>query len=114
MQPPASASLGMPDPEQLSLTGVRVLDFSRLLPGPFCSQVLVDLGAEVIRVDDATRNDGGDLMRQEAQLDGFGDGEFFHLVNRGKKSIALNLRDPRAVEIVKPRRGVYVCSRDER
>ena len=101
MQPPASASLGMPDPEQLPLTGVRVLDFSRLLPGPFCSQVLVDLGAEVIRVDDATRNDGGDLMRQEAQLDGFGDGEFFHLVNRGKKSIALNLRDPRAVEIVK-------------
>lgn len=83
------------------LAGVRVLDFSRLLPGPFCSQVLADLGAEVIRIDDATRHDGGDLMREEADLEGFGGGEFFHVVNRGKKSLALNLRDARAVDIVK-------------
>ncbi len=85
----------------LPLAAVRVLDFSRLLPGPYCSQILADLGAEVIRVDDATRPDGGDLMREEADLEGFGGGRFFDLVNRGKKSIALNLRDPRAVEIVK-------------
>ena len=82
------------------LAGIRVLDFSRLLPGPFCSQVLADLGAEVIRIDDATRGDGGDLMRKEADIEGFGGGEFFHVVNRGKKSLALNLRDARAVKIV--------------
>ena len=83
------------------LAGIRVLDFSRLLPGPFCSQMLADLGAEVIRIDDATRSDGGDLMRKEADVEGFGGGEFFHVVNRGKKSLAMNLRDARAVEIVK-------------
>ena len=97
--PPSSAPPAADGP--LPLAAVRVLDFSRLLPGPYCSQILADLGAEVIRVDDATRPDGGDLMREEADLEGFGGGRFFDLVNRGKKSIALNLRDPRAVEIVK-------------
>ncbi|MBU3725605.1 MAG: CoA transferase [Burkholderiaceae bacterium] len=87
--------------EEAPLAGVRVLDFSRLLPGPFCSQVLADLGAEVIRIDDATREDGGDLMRKEAAVEGFGGGEFFHQVNRDKQSVALNLRDSRAVDIVK-------------
>ena len=97
--PPSSAPPAADGP--LPLAAVRVLDFSRLLPGPYCSQILADLGAEVIRVDDATRPDGGDLMREEADLEGFGSGRFFDLVNRGKKSLALNLRDPRAVEIVK-------------
>ena len=97
-----SQSLALPATNgPLPLVAVRVLDFSRLLPGPYCSQILTDLGAEVIRIDDATRPDGGDLMREEADLEGFGGGRFFDLVNRGKKSIALNLRDPRAVEIVK-------------
>ena len=100
--PSTSHSLAPPAADgPLPLAAVRVLDFSRLLPGPYCSQILADLGAEVIRVDDATRPDGGDLMREEADLEGFGGGRFFDLVNRGKKSIALNLRDPRAVEIVK-------------
>ena len=93
--PTPAADAGLP------LALVRVLDFSRLLPGPYCSQILADLGAEVIRVDDATRPDGGDLMREEADLEGFGGGRFFDLLNRGKKSIALNLRDPRAVEVVR-------------
>ena len=100
----SSTSQSLPLPATsgpLPLTAVRVLDFSRLLPGPYCSQILADLGAEVIRIDDATRPDGGDLMREEADLEGFGGGRFFDLINRGKKSIALNLRDPRAVEIVK-------------
>jgi crotonobetainyl-CoA:carnitine CoA-transferase CaiB-like acyl-CoA transferase len=97
-----SQSLALPATSgPLPLVAVRVLDFSRLLPGPYCSQILADLGAEVIRIDDATRPDGGDLMREEADLEGFGGGRFFDLINRGKKSIALNLRDPRAVEIVK-------------
>ncbi len=102
MMPPIShSSVPLEAAASAPLTGVRVLDFSRLLPGPYCSQILADLGAEVIRIDDATRTDGGDLMREEANLEGFGGGRFFDLVNRGKKSIALNLRDPRAVEIVK-------------
>jgi alpha-methylacyl-CoA racemase len=100
--PPTPQSLVPPAANgPLALSTVRVLDFSRLLPGPYCSQILADLGAEVIRIDDATRSDGGDLMREEADLEGFGGGRFFELINRGKKSIALNLRDPRAAEIVK-------------
>ncbi len=94
--------------DERPLAGIRVLDFSRLLPGPFCSQMLADLGADIIRIDDATRADGGDLMRKEADVAGFGGGEFFHVVNRGKKSLALNLRDARAVEIVKR----LVCDAD--
>ncbi len=70
------------------LKGVRVLDMSRLMPGPYASMVLADLGAKVIKVEPP----GGDYMREfpprlkEAS-------PFFHAVNRGKLSIALNLKD---------------------
>jgi alpha-methylacyl-CoA racemase len=63
------------------LAGIRVLDLSRLLPGPFCSLYLAQLGAEVIKIEEP---DGGDYAR--------GMPELFALVNRGKKSVALDLR----------------------
>lgn len=63
------------------LAGVRVLDLSRLLPGPFCTLYLAQLGAEVIKIEEPN---GGDYAR--------GMPEMFSLVNRGKKSIALDLR----------------------
>ena len=66
------------------LRGIRVLDFSRLAPGPYGGMLLGDLGADVIRVD---RGAGG------ADVSRFGD-----VVGRGKRSIALNLKDPDAVE----------------
>ena len=61
-----------------------VADFSRVLAGPFCTQVLADLGADVIKVE---RPDGGDDTR------GWGPSYFLGL-NRGKRSIALDLKEP--------------------
>lgn len=63
------------------LKGVRVLDLSRLLPGPFATLYLAQLGAEVIKVEEPR---GGDYARQMPEL--------FELVNRGKKSVTLDLR----------------------
>lgn len=65
------------------LSGVRVLDLSRLLPGPFCSLYLAQFGAEVIKIEEPK---GGDYARTMSQ-------DVFELVNRGKKSITLDLRE---------------------
>ncbi len=70
------------------LHGVRVLDLSRLLPGPYCSLLLAQLGAEVIKIEDPQ---GGDYGRSL-------DAELFALVNRGKRSLALDLRRAEDVE----------------
>lgn len=64
------------------LSGVRVLDLTRLLPGPFCTLYLAQLGAEVIKIEDG---DGGDYTRLLMP-------ELFALINRGKASITLDLR----------------------
>lgn len=63
------------------LSGIRVLDLSRLLPGPFCTLYLAQMGAEVIKIEDP---EGGDYAR--------GTPDMFDLVNRGKKSVTLDLR----------------------
>jgi len=65
------------------LRGLRVLDLSQLVPGPFCTHYLAQMGAEVIKVEDPA----GDPMR-------FMSPEVFAQINRGKKSITLNLREP--------------------
>jgi crotonobetainyl-CoA:carnitine CoA-transferase CaiB-like acyl-CoA transferase len=72
------------------LAGVRVLDLSRLLPGPYCTLVLADLGAEVVKVEDT---EGGDYIRA---MGPFVDGEssYFLALNPGKKSVSLNLKAP--------------------
>ncbi|QHS09466.1 CaiB/BaiF CoA-transferase family protein [Sinimarinibacterium sp. NLF-5-8] len=64
------------------LEGIRILDLSRLLPGPFCSLYLAQMGAEVIKIEEPQ---GGDYAR--------GMGQMFALVNRGKKSVTLDLRN---------------------
>ena len=64
------------------LSGVRVLDLSRLLPAPYCTLYLAQLGAEVIKIEEPN---GGDYAR--------GMPELFAQVNRGKKSVTLDLRD---------------------
>jgi len=68
----------------LPLSGVRVLDLSRLLPGPFCSQLLADYGADVVKVEDLGP---GDYAR-------WSDGAFFAALNRNKRSIRLDLKHP--------------------
>ncbi len=80
---------------QLPLEGIRVLDLSRLLPGPFCTQMLADLGAEVIKVEDHM---GGDYMRLlEHKIKKFS--VYYYTVNRNKKSIRLDLRNQEGKEI---------------
>ncbi|MCD6152627.1 MAG: CoA transferase [Syntrophobacterales bacterium] len=78
-----------------ALSGLRILDLSRLLPGPYCTMMLADLGAEVIKVEEPGK---GDYLRdfppklkQESA--------FFLSVNRNKKSITLNLKSDRGREI---------------
>ena len=77
------------------LEDVRILDLSRLLPGPFCSQMLVDLGADVIKVEEPGM---GDYARWLPPLHG-NQGWLFELINRGKRSIRLDLKSPEGRDI---------------
>jgi crotonobetainyl-CoA:carnitine CoA-transferase CaiB-like acyl-CoA transferase len=72
----------------LPLAGIRVLDLSRLLPGPYASLVLADLGADVVKVEDRS---GGDYLRWMPPLAGEQSGAF-HALNRNKRSLALDLK----------------------
>jgi alpha-methylacyl-CoA racemase len=77
------------------LLGVRVLDLSRLLPGPYCTWTLAALGAEVIRIEPPT---GGDYTRElPPVIDGHG--VFFAAINRGKRSVTLDLRREEGREV---------------
>ncbi|WP_204115259.1 CaiB/BaiF CoA transferase family protein [Shimia biformata] len=73
------------------LKGLRVLDFSQFLAGPYASLRLADLGAEVIKIE---RSGKGDLSRYLYVSDVMIDGEstIFHAINRGKKSVAVDLK----------------------
>ena len=79
------------------LEGITVLDLSRVLAVPFCTQVLSDLGATVWKVEppwgDDTRRWGPPFVQEESS--------YYLSVNRGKKSVAIDLKDPRGVELVK-------------
>jgi len=70
------------------LDGIKILDLSRLLPGPFCTQMLGDLGAEVIKIEEVN---GGDYVRW-MQPRRKSDSGMFLALNRNKKSLKLNLR----------------------
>ena len=72
----------------LPLAGLRVLDLTRLLPGPFATLVLADLGADVVKVE---APDGGDYLRWLPPLAGQQSGAF-HAMNRNKRSLALDLK----------------------
>ena len=73
------------------LHGVRVLDLTRLLPGPVCTLHLADLGADVIKVEDTG---AGDYARALGAKPG-ATSAFFRMVNRNKRSVALDLKDAR-------------------
>ena len=86
------------------LSGVRVLDLSRVLAGPWATQTLADLGAEVIKIE---RPGAGDDTRHwgppfTATTDGSkGDAAYFMCANRGKKSVALDIATPDGAEAVR-------------
>jgi CoA:oxalate CoA-transferase len=80
-----------------ALDGVRVLDFTTTIAGPHCTRLMADLGAEVIKIETP---DGGDMMRARLPLRN-GASTSFGQLNTGKKSLVLDLKQPKAVEIVK-------------
>jgi len=85
----------------LPLAGVRVLDLSNVLAGPFCAYQLALLGAEVIKVE---HPEGGDLARRlgaDKEASARDMGASFVAVNAGKQSITLNLKDARGKEILR-------------
>ncbi|MBW6394058.1 MAG: CoA transferase [Thermus sp.] len=79
------------------LSGIKVLDLSRVLAGPLCTMILADLGAEVIKVEppwgDETRGWGPPFVK--------GESAYFLSVNRGKKSLALDLKTLEGQEVVR-------------
>ncbi|MFN3369526.1 MAG: CaiB/BaiF CoA transferase family protein, partial [Thermus sp.] len=79
------------------LSGIKVLDLSRVLAGPLCTMILADLGAEVIKVEppwgDETRGWGPPFAK--------GESAYFLSVNRGKKSLALDLKTLEGQEVVR-------------
>lgn len=79
----------------LPLDNVKILDISQIMAGPYCTMVLGDLGAEVIKVEKAN---GGDDSRQMGPYVN-GESTCFFQINRNKKSISLNLKDERARDI---------------
>jgi crotonobetainyl-CoA:carnitine CoA-transferase CaiB-like acyl-CoA transferase len=78
-------------PDDRPLAGVRVLDLTRLLPGPVCTLYLADLGADVVKVEDTA---AGDYARGIGAPPG-GVSAFYRAVNRNKRSLALDLKDAR-------------------
>lgn len=78
-----------------ALDQVRILDFSRVLAGPFATMLLADLGAEVVKVE--RPGIGDDTRSWGPPYDDRGDATYFLAVNRNKRSVALDLRDPEDV-----------------
>jgi alpha-methylacyl-CoA racemase len=72
----------------MPLTGIRVLDLTRLLPGAFCTMLLADMGADVVKVEDPA---GGDYMRWTPPL-ADGQSTLFNALSRNKRSLTLNLK----------------------
>jgi alpha-methylacyl-CoA racemase len=81
-------------PGRKPLEGIRVLDFTRLLPGAYATLILADFGADVIKIEDPR---GGDGMRS---LPTSADRPYFALLNRNKRSVTLDLRSPDAPPVV--------------
>jgi len=78
------------------LIGIRILDLSRLSPGPYLTQLLADLGAEVIKVETPTTGDYARFIPDKMGL-----GKMFEMINQGKKSVAINYRNPRGREVLR-------------
>jgi crotonobetainyl-CoA:carnitine CoA-transferase CaiB-like acyl-CoA transferase len=84
----------------MALDGIRVLDFTQMMMGPWATQFLADMGAEVIKVERPGAGEWERGLRAAGRLLG-GQSPFFLAMNRNKKSLALNLKDPRARDIVR-------------
>lgn len=81
----------------LPLAGVKVLDLSRALAGPFCTMILGDMGADVVKVEPLP---DGEMIRGWGPFDR-GISTYFLSVNRNKRSLAVNFRDPRGLDLIR-------------
>jgi alpha-methylacyl-CoA racemase len=79
------------------LCSLKVLDFSTLLPGPYATLMLADMGAQVLRIESPTRPD---LVRALPPMDATGHSAAHSYLNRNKKAIALDLKKPESKEII--------------
>jgi CoA:oxalate CoA-transferase len=76
------------------LDGIRVVDFTSMVSGPYCTRLLADMGAEVIKIEPAS----GDLIRYAAPLNPAGS-RYFQTFNAGKRSMVLDLKSVRGAEV---------------
>ncbi len=88
-----------------ALAGVRVLDLSRVLAGPWCTQMLADLGADVIKIErpgtgDDTRGWGPPFVRDHAGAE-TGESSYFVCANRNKRSVAVDLAHPQGQALIR-------------
>src|SRR5690606_28742815 len=98
------------DPTAMSLrpaplTGIRVLDLTRVLAGPWCTQNLADLGAEVIKIErpgagDDTRGWGPPYVKDQQGADTT-EAAYYASANRNKQSVALDIATPRGAELIR-------------
>ena len=95
-------------PTPLPLTGIRVLDLSRIIAGPNCTMQLADMGAEVIKVE---QPGGGDDSRRMKPPDMGGESAFYLAFNRNKKSVVLDLKVDEGVPRVEAMKLVDVLRR---
>ena len=101
---PPKSSDASDEANPLPLEGVRVLDLSVFFAGPVCAQIAADAGAEVIKVESIQRIDGwrgSGSSNANTELPGWESSPYFNWVNRNKRDITLNLKDPRGVAILK-------------
>src|SRR3954449_583181 len=82
--------------EPTALDGLLVVDFTRVVAGPACTQTLGDFGAEVIKIENP---DGGDDTRSYEHAELAGESAAFVSLNRNKRDIALDLTQPQAREV---------------
>ena len=108
--PSSSAPSGEGAPPPQALAGVRVLDLSRVLAGPWCTQVLADLGADVVKVErpSGDGHPGGDDTRgwgppflKDAQGKETGEAAYYLGTNRNKRSITVDIATPAGAELIR-------------
>ena len=90
--------MNAPHMNDLPLSGIRVIDFTQVMLGPVCTQVLADYGADVIKIE---RKGSGDLSRTTFEPIAGHDNPVFCSLNRNKRSAALDLKNPEHLESVR-------------
>ncbi|KAK2867779.1 hypothetical protein FQN49_003483 [Arthroderma sp. PD_2] len=101
-----SFSTAAPSTDTLPLAGIRVLDMTRVLAGPYCTQILGDLGAEVVKIEHPVRGDDTRAWGppyaeyKDGAKEGPGESAYYLAVNRNKKSVGLSFADESGIEIL--------------